>query len=131
MFIDTSGWLCLFDETDWRHKDALVLYESSRSRVTHSYILAELVALALSRKHRLVKILAFVQDILRDSEIQMIWTDEALTWRAIGFLETRLDKAWSLCDAVSFVVMADEGILEALSTDHNFEQAGLVKLLES
>jgi len=39
------------------------------------------------------------------------------------------DKVWSLCDAVSFVVMNERGIGEALTTDHNFEQAGFVRLL--
>ena len=44
--------------------------------------------------------------------------------------KSRLDKAWSLCDAVSFVLMLRTGEMEALTTDHHFEQAGFVRLLK-
>jgi predicted nucleic acid-binding protein len=41
----------------------------------------------------------------------------------------RPDKAWSLTDCISFVVMQEHGISEALTGDHHFEQAGFVALL--
>jgi predicted nucleic acid-binding protein len=37
---------------------------------------------------------------------------------------------WSLVDCASFVVMRQQGIVEALTTDHHFEQAGFVRLLK-
>ena len=39
------------------------------------------------------------------------------------------DKNWSLVDCASFVVMEHHVINEALTSDHHFEQAGLIKLL--
>ena len=44
-------------------------------------------------------------------------------------MHKRADMSWSLCDAVSFVLMARHHIWEALTTDHSFEQAGFVRLL--
>ena len=41
----------------------------------------------------------------------------------------RLDKDWSLTDCISFVVMRERGIAEALTADHHFEQAGFTILL--
>lgn len=36
----------------------------------------------------------------------------------------RGDKAWSLTDCSSFLIMQDLGITEALAFDRHFEQAG-------
>ena len=42
----------------------------------------------------------------------------------------RQDKDWSLTDCISFIVMRDRRIVEALTGDHHFEQAGFVALLK-
>jgi uncharacterized protein len=45
-------------------------------------------------------------------------------------LTLRPDKSYSLCDAVSFVLMHQRGLVEALTTDRHFEQAGFIRLLQ-
>ena len=60
----------------------------------------------------------------------VIFVDGALHSKALTLLENRIDKNWSLCDAVSFVLMKDRSITEALTTDRHFEQAGFVRLLK-
>ena len=42
---------------------------------------------------------------------------------------SRPDKGWSLTDCLSFVVMKERGILDALTSDHHFNQAGFHALL--
>lgn len=49
--------------------------------------------------------------------------------RGIELFSRRPDKAWSLTDCISFLVMHERGISEALTADHHFEQAGFVPLL--
>jgi uncharacterized protein len=131
MLLDTSGLMCLFDRRDFRHQDALSFYNSASVRLTHNYVLVEFVALAQARHAPRVEALAFVADLFDDPEVGVVWIDEQLHQSALALLQERLDKAWSLCDAVSFLLMQQRGLTEALTTDHHFEQAGFIKLLKS
>lgn len=73
--------------------------------------------------------LNFSQQLLGDAKIELIWVDETLHRRALDLLIARSDKTYSLCDAVSFVLMRERVETEALTTDRHFEQEGLVRLL--
>jgi hypothetical protein len=48
---------------------------------------------------------------------------------AVRLYEARSDKTWSLTDCLSFVVMEQRMLAEALTTDRHFEQAGLRALM--
>jgi uncharacterized protein len=48
----------------------------------------------------------------------------------VVFADTsRPDKDWSLTDCVSFVVLTQNQLVEALTADQHFEQAGFKALL--
>jgi predicted nucleic acid-binding protein len=49
--------------------------------------------------------------------------------RGVELFRTRRDKEWSLTDCISFLVMQQRGISDALTHDHHFEQAGFTILL--
>jgi predicted nucleic acid-binding protein len=53
--------------------------------------------------------------------------DQTLHQQAMTLLSNRLDKDYSLCDAVSFVLMRKHGITEALTTDKHFVQEGFTR----
>lgn len=131
MLIDTSGWYCVLVEEDRQHVDALRIYSTSRTRVTHSFVVAELIALCERRHFSRSRTLKFVSAMLTDQDVRVVWVDEELVRAAFALLLDRSDKLWSLCDAASFILMDELGITEALTTDRHFEQAGFVKLLES
>ena len=130
MFLDTSGFLCFLDRRDRRHTEALRLYQNARVRLTSNYVLAEYVALAHVRRLPRQQILDFSKTILADVEVGIVWIDEDLHQKAVELLLARADKTYSLCDAVSFVLMRERGIIEALTTDRHFEQEGFVRLLK-
>jgi uncharacterized protein len=69
-------------------------------------------------------------DLANNPHVQMLWVDEPLHRAALAFLRARLDKAYSLCDAVSFLLMQHRKITDALTTDRHFEQEGFVRLLK-
>lgn len=48
----------------------------------------------------------------------------------LALMGKRTDKDWSLTDCISFVVMERNGLHEALTGDHHFEQAGFNALLK-
>ena len=130
MLLDTSGLLCYVHQNEPQHQEAVeLLNNTSKKSLTHSYILAELIALALIRRFPRAAMLAFVMDLLDNPDIETVWVDEYLHREAMQLLINRQDKSYSLCDAVSFILMRQRGITEALTTDRHFEQEGLVRLL--
>ena len=129
MLLDTSGLLCLHNRAESLHTQARALYHATRARLTHSYVLAEFVALAHARRLPRVVALTFMRDLAENPDIDTVWVDGALHREAMALLMARLDKTYSLCDAVSFVLMRQRHCTEALTTDHHFEQEGFQRLL--
>jgi len=105
MLLDTSGLMCLFDRREIRHASATDLYYSANLRLTHNYVFAEFVALAIARRAPLTEALPFIEAIYRSDEVEVVWVDPGLNAQAMRLLTERSDKRWSLCDAVSFVVI--------------------------
>jgi len=104
----------------WRHERV----------ITTNYVLGELVALLGSRTALpRSEVLAFVRTVRESLHVELIHVAPPLDAARWEFLEQRQDKSWSLTDAVSFLVMQERGMSEALTTDHHFEQAGFVTLL--
>jgi predicted nucleic acid-binding protein len=130
MLLDTSGLFCYHDQADKHHTDAVTLLQASPLLLTHSYVFAEFVALAQARRLPRLPALQFIADILANEDVEVVWVDVFLHRAALQFLQARLDKTYSLCDAVSFLLMQERGLAEALTTDHHFEQAGFRRLLK-
>ena len=129
MLLDTSGLLCLHNRAEPFHAHARAFYHTAHVRLTHSYVLAEFVALANARRLPRVAALTFVVDLVGNPDIETVWVDEALHREAMDLLLVRQDKTYSLCDAVSFVLMHQRHLTEALTTDHHFEPEGFQRLL--
>ena len=135
IFADTSGWGHLIDKSQKYHLLAGSIYRKAREQkhrfVTTNYILSELVALLSSPLHiPRSNAIAFIESLKTSPYVEIIHIDTLLDHEAWRLLVQRQDKAWSLVDCSSFVVMQKRNILEALTTDHHFEQAGFIKLLK-
>jgi len=129
MLLDTSGLLCFHHAAELQHSEAVTFFHAAPVRITHSYVLAEFVALAVARRLPRQAALAFMAELQDNSLVEIVYVDEAMHWEALVLLQHRLDKMWTLCDAVSFLLMQQRGIVEALTTDFHFEQAGFTRLL--
>ncbi len=65
-----------------------------------------------------------------DPKLIVVPLDDQLLNRAAALFGNRSDKEWSMTDCISFVVMQDRKIAEALTNDHHFQQAGFRCLLK-
>lgn len=65
-----------------------------------------------------------------DAEEHLILPPKEDAWnRGLGLYHARQDKGWSLTDCISFQVMSEYGITDALTGDHHVVQAGFNALL--
>ena len=69
-------------------------------------------------------------DLQQDPSADIVPASQDLLERGQALYFARPDKQWSLTDCISFVVMEEHGITEALTADHHFEQAGFTALLK-
>ena len=129
LFLDTSGLLCLFDVTDLRRQKANEYFRQAKSLLTTNYVLAEFVPLTHVRGLKRENALNFSNTLILLPRLKLVWVDERLHLEAMALLARRLDKTYSLCDAVSFVAMRERACLSALTTDKHFEQEGFIRLL--
>ncbi|MCS6918787.1 MAG: PIN domain-containing protein [Fimbriimonadales bacterium] len=129
MLLDTSGLLCVLDKSETRHSIASSLFDSPRPKIVHSYVLAELIPLCRSRGVPAERAVEFSFALMSNPLVKVIWVDEAVHQAALLLIDSRRDKRYSLCDAVSFVLMRMYSIQEALTTDKHFEQEGFIRLL--
>lgn len=132
IFLDTSGLLSLFDEDDLRHQEqeAAEIFANAGALIATNYVLAEFVPLTRVRGLSREKSLNFLRDFVLLPQLELVWIDERRYQEAMNLLHHRMDKAYSLCDAISFVLMRERGVLEALTTDKHFSQEGFVRLLD-
>ena len=129
VFADTFFWLAILNPSDAAHDRASELSRRLRKpQVTTAWVLTE-VGDAFARDNR--QAFLDLMQLLEDNPlIRVLGASPELFAAGVAFYANRLDKDWPLTDCISFVVMEREGISEALTEDHHFEQAGFTALLK-
>lgn len=129
-FADTFYFLALLDTREARHQHALEFSrEPQLHLVTTEWVLAEFGD-AYSHPQDRPDFIALYRTLLNHPRVKIIPADTTLFQRGIAFFEQRPDKEWSLTDCLSFLVMQESGLTEALTGDRHFEQAGFKALLK-
>jgi predicted nucleic acid-binding protein len=133
VFMDTSGFLALWDAADEHHGNALRLQadlaHSKRAFVTSDYVVDETVTLLLVR-HSHAAASDFLQTVTETEWLQFKWVDSDRFHAAADFFKRHEDKEFSFTDCVSFALMRELNIQDSFTTDHHFRQAGFNPLLE-
>jgi uncharacterized protein len=128
VFADAFYYIALLNPADRYHAAAVQATHSLKGRlVTTQWVLME-VGDALSdpaiRKQAHGFLVRAEVDPNTSILAETVWYS-----RGLNLYGNRLDKSWSLTDCISFEVMSDRGITEALTGDQHFIQAGFLALL--
>jgi len=128
-FADTSYFVAILNPRDASHVVAKALSTSEMRVITTEYILIEAAnffPLAAARS----SLRTMIDRVSVSPNFVVVPSSTDLFTRGYALFVARPDKDWSLTDCISFVVMQDHGITDALTADHHFEQAGFRALLK-
>ena len=124
VFADTFALIAWLNAHDNAHARVTAYLDGFTGRlVTTEWVLMEL-ADALSAPAARSTAVAFLQAVRADSLFDIVGYDPAVYQAGFDLFAARPDKGWPLTDCISFVVMTQRGLSEALTADHHFEQAG-------
>jgi len=132
VFLDTAYAIALSSPNDLFHDRAVQLADdvtagNVRLVTTRAVVLEIGNALAKQRyRQAAVKLLKALE---ADSRVEKLPLTDLLFEQAWRLYRERPDKEWGLTDCISFVVMQERGLTEALTADEHFEQAGFHALM--
>ena len=132
VFLDAAYLIALGVPADQHHAQALELFQTmsaARIRiVTNRAVLLE-VGSSLSKARFRPAAIRMLDKMQSSPIVEIVPVTEELARAGWELFRQRMDKEWSWADCISFVVMRERGIRQALTTDEHFEQAGFVALL--
>ena|SRR5437764_532962 len=124
VFVDTSFVIALINDRDQYFHQAQMLsyrFESSQLLTTDAVLLEIGNALAKDFRKEAIEVIR----VLRGGKnTEVIEIDEDTFERGFETYEKYEDKSWGLVDCISFTVMWEREVTEALTFDKDFEQAG-------
>jgi uncharacterized protein len=130
VFADSFYFFALLSKDDRKHAEAVQFSTTFRGEAwTTPWVLTE-VADGLAKPPWRQSFLSLRESLAQNPHIRIEPCTDELWNAGVELYGNRQDKPWSLTDCISFVVMQRANIVEALTGDHDFEQAGFVALLK-
>ena len=124
VFADTFALIAWLNPRDASHARVTAYLDGFNGRVvTTEWVLMEL-ADALAAPTARSTVVGFLQAVRADPMFEVVGYAPTVYETGFNLFAARPDKAWSLTDCISFAVMTERGLTEALTADHHFEQAG-------
>jgi len=132
VFADTDYFVALLNPREQLHSKAKAVCQAlGQARlVTSELVLTEVLAFYAERGPNLRQAAAdLALRLANDPNATVVPQTSVRFQGALSSYLQRADKAWSLTDCASFLIMRELGLSEALTYDHHFEQAGFKALL--
>jgi len=129
VFADTFFYIALTNPRDEYHSRAIDFTLSFDGEfVTTEWVLFEF-ANYMADAHNRALFLEIIDELRRDWRVRIVPSSAEQFERGIALYRQRPDKDWSLTDCISFKVMEESSITEALTADQHFRQAGFLTIL--
>jgi len=130
IFLDSAFVIALSLKTDSFHEKAVQISDDLDDAllVTTRAILLE-IGNALSKRAFRKAGARLLASLELDKGVLILPITDELYAKSFDLFAKRPDKQWSLTDCISFVVMKERQINEALTTDEHFQQAGFRALM--
>ena len=130
VFADAYYFVARLNRRDQHHARVLKFSRDFRARIlTSDWVLME-VADALAESESRSRVRDFILHLRQSAACEIVPATRELLDRALELYHRHADKEWTLTDCVSFVVMRERKVTNALTGDKHFEQAGFVALLK-
>jgi hypothetical protein len=130
VFADSFYFFALVNIHEPRHTRAVEFARTFRGQIVLTDWIVVEVGDGLSRGFRRHSFVGQYEFLRSNERVLIVPSSDDLLHAGVELYRKRSDKDWSLTDCISFVVMQRESIVEALTGDHHFEQAGFVPLLK-
>ena len=132
VLLDTSFVVALENRDDSSHERARnldrELLAGDATLLLHWGILLE-IGDGYARLGRRPKGIELLKRFRQEQGYQIVPITDALLTAAVSLYSERIDKDWGMTDCLSFVIMQQHGVTEALTADRHFVQAGFEALL--
>ena len=130
VFIDASFWIAYRDERQNLHEQAKrILSAVFRRRIKFVTTLPVLCETHGHFCRNAKKKHLIIQDFDNNPLVQIEAITNADQLQAFELLRSQTDKTYSLCDAISFVVIRRLGLNQVLSFDKHFRQFGEFEII--
>jgi predicted nucleic acid-binding protein len=130
VFADTAFYVALVNRDDSLHSEAATwAANNSNPVITTEFVLLEVANFFKRPGNDRQMFAAFVTAIQADPATTILPVDPRHFQAGLALFANRPDKEWSLTDCISFVVMNERELRQALTADRHFEQAGFLALL--
>jgi predicted nucleic acid-binding protein len=130
LFLDTVFIQAILNKRDQHHLPAVKLL--TRVRNADEIWLTEAIFMevgnALSGLNR-QNAVNFIRQCYQTANIHVVNISPELFNEGLELYESRLDKTWGLVDCISFVVMQQQKLTDAVTLDIHFVQAGFRALM--
>jgi uncharacterized protein len=133
LLLDTVYVQALLNRNDQYHAKAKDLFPSVKAAsmvlITEAVLLE--IGNALSAVEHRQSAASFINGCYagKDRNLCVVPVDTKLIKRSLELFEKRSDKDWSLTDCISFMVMEDNKVEQAVTADRHFTQRGYRALM--